>query len=222
MTEKEIKYRTLRWGPCVVQYTIDEEFKKILLEEANKSNVSYGHRLAGHLKKEVKMDSSRLTKYFDEVFHVYNHALSMWLGKTQNLQYILTDLWCNFQKANEFNPPHNHGGLLSFVIYLKVPKEIKDECIEHEKVKKSAGPGSIGFFMGDSDKKNSVTNNSFFPQEGEMFIFPAWLKHWVFPYKSDVTRISVSGNIVDSLELKYMSEKGVKSAIKDIEGKRKK
>ncbi len=177
--KKEVQYRTLRWGPCVVQYTIDEEFRKILLEEAKKSHVSYGHRLAGHLKKEVKMDSSRLTKYFDEVFHVYNHALSMWLGKTQNLQYILTDLWCNFQKANEFNPPHNHGGLLSFVI----------------------------------------TNNSFFPQEGEMFIFPAWLKHWVFPYKSDVTRISVSGNIVDSLELKYMSQDGVKSAIKDIESK---
>ncbi len=73
--------------------------------------------------------------------------------------------------------------------------------------------------MGDSDKKNSITNNSFFPQEGEMFIFPAWLKHWVFPYKSDVTRISVSGNIVNSLELKYMTEKCVKSAIKDIESK---
>jgi len=223
MTKKEVQYRTLRWGPCVVQYTIDEKFRKILLEEANKSSISYGHRLAGHLKKEVKMDSSRLTKYFDEVFHVYNHALSMWLGKpTENLQYILTDLWCNFQKANEFNPPHNHGGLLSFVIYLKVPKEIKDECIEHEKVKKSAGPGCIGFFMGDSEKKNSVSNNSFFPQEGEMFIFPAWLKHWVYPYKSDATRISVSGNIVDSLELKYMSEKGIKNSIEDIEGKRKK
>ena len=217
--KKEVQYRTLRWGPCVVQYTVDEEFRKILLEEANKSNVSYGHRLAGHIKKEVKMDSSRLTKYFDEVFHVYNHALGMWLGKTENLQFILTDLWCNFQKANEFNPPHNHGGLLSFVIYLKVPKEIKEECIKHEKVKKSAGPGCIGFFMGDSDKKNSITNNSFFPQEGEMFIFPAWLKHWVFPYKSNATRISVSGNIVDSLELKYMSKEGVKSAIEDIERK---
>ena len=76
--------------------------------------------------------------------------------------------------------------------------------------------------MGDADKKNTITNNSFFPEEGEMFIFPAWLKHWVYPYKSDATRISVSGNIVDSLELKYMSEKGITGAVKDIEEKNKK
>ena len=34
-----------------------------------------------------------------------------------------------------------------------------------------------------------------------MFIFPAWLKHWVAPFKSDVTRISVSGNVHDSAPL---------------------
>ena len=33
------------------------------------------------------------------------------------------------------------------------------------------------------------------------FIFPAWLKHWVAPYKSDCVRISVSGNIHDSAPL---------------------
>jgi hypothetical protein len=39
------------------------------------------------------------------------------------------------------------------------------------------------------------------PEENDMFIFPAWLKHWVAPYKSDVTRISVSGNVHDSAPL---------------------
>jgi hypothetical protein len=48
-----------------------------------------------------------------------------------------------------------------------------------------------------------------------MFIFPAWLKHYVAPYKSDVTRISVSGNVHDSAPLnnitnfapKYLEDK---------------
>ena len=75
--------------------------------------------------------------------------------------------------------------------------------------------------MGDGDKKNSITNNSFFPQEGDMFIFPAWLKHWVYPYKSNVVRISVSGYVVNSFEIKYFSEEGIKHAIKDIEKKHK-
>ena len=216
---KEIQYRTLRWGPCVVQFKVSDEVRNQLLSEAKKSNTSYGNRLAGHLSKEVKLDSNNYKSFFNEIFTIYNHALGQWLGKTDNLQYIVSDLWCNFQKANEFNPPHNHGGLLSFVIYLKVPKEIKEECIKHQETKSSAGPGSISFFMGDSDKKNSLTNNSFFPEEGDMFIFPAWLKHWVYPYRSDATRVSVSGNIVDSLDLKYMSQEGIQSAIKDIEEK---
>lgn len=31
-------------------------------------------------------------------------------------------------KANEFNPPHDHSGDLSFVLYPSVPQEIIDEC----------------------------------------------------------------------------------------------
>jgi hypothetical protein len=39
------------------------------------------------------------------------------------------------------------------------------------------------------------------PKEGDMFIFPAWMKHYVAPFYSDVTRISVSGNVADSVQL---------------------
>ena len=217
--KKEISYRTLRWGPCVIQFKISDNIKNELLAEAEKSTTSYGHRLAGHLSKEVKLDSNKYKNFFNEVFTIYNHALNNWTGKGKNLRYIVSDLWCNFQRANEFNPPHNHGGLLSFVIYLKVPKDIKEECLKHQETKSSAGPGSISFFMGDADKKNTITNNSFFPEDNDMFVFPAWLKHWVYPYKSDAVRVSVSGNIVDSLELNYMSEKGFEHAISDIEKK---
>ena len=214
---REIQYRTLRWGPCVVQFKIPNDIKDKLLAESEKSTESYGHRLAGHLGKEVKLNSNNYKSFFNEIFMIYNHALNSWVGGTKNLQYIVSDLWCNFQRANEFNPPHNHGGVLSFVIYLKVPKDIKEECLKHQESKSSAGPGSISFFMGDADKKNSITTNSFFPEEGEMFVFPAWLKLCVYPYKSDVVRVSVSGNIVDNIELKYMSKKGILNAVADIE-----
>ena len=50
-------------------------------------------------------------------------------------------------------------------------------------------------------QKQGETYQSFFPEEGDIFIFPAWLKHWVAPFKSDVTRISVSGNVHDSAPL---------------------
>ena len=42
MKEKEITYRTLRWGPCVIQFKVSDEFKNSLLSEAKKSTTSYG------------------------------------------------------------------------------------------------------------------------------------------------------------------------------------
>ena len=83
--------------------------------------------------------------------------------------------------------------------------------------KKNLNDQILEFNYPYADKKNSITTNSFFPEEGEMFVFPAWLKHWVYPYKSDVVRVSVSGNIVDNIELKYMSKKGILNAVADIE-----
>ena len=41
----------------------------------------------------------------------------------------------------------------------------------------------------------------YFPKVGDMFIFPAWLKHWGRPFSSDCVRVSVSGNGHDSAPL---------------------
>ena len=65
-----------------------------------------------------------------------------------------------------------------------------------QKFSKSCGPGGIQFVYGEG-MRDAVNFVSHFPKELEMFIFPAWLKHWVCPFKSDCTRISVSGNVYD-------------------------
>ncbi len=33
----------------------------------------------------------------------------------------LLNFWVNSQRQMEFNPCHNHGGVLSFVIWMKIP-----------------------------------------------------------------------------------------------------
>ena len=217
--KKEISYQILRWGPCVISFKAEKEFVDKLLDEAKGSQESYGDRLAGHLKKEVKLNATNYKKYFDQMFAVYEHALQGWNQKKGFSQCVVSDLWCNFQKANEFNPPHDHTGTLSFVIYLKVPEIMRTECEAHQKVKTGAGPGCISFFLADSDQKNSVTQNSFLPMAGDCFIFPAWLKHWVYPFRSDCTRISVSGNVVDHIPLNLMSQTGIQSALEDVRKK---
>jgi len=217
--KKEISYQVLKWGPCVITFKAEKEFIDKLLDEAKGSQESHGNRLAGHLKKEVKLDARNHKEYFEAMFTVYDHALQGWTRKKGVSHRVVSDLWCNFQKANEFNPPHDHTGTLSFVIYLKAPEIMRTECEAHQKVKTGAGPGCISFFLADSDPKNSITQHSFLPMTGDCFIFPAWLKHWVYPFKSDCTRVSVSGNVVDNIPLNLMSNEGIQSALEDVRKK---
>jgi hypothetical protein len=100
--------------------------------------------------------------------------------------------------------PHSHGGTLSFAIFLDVPMKLRVENQEYKG--KSAGPGGLTFLYGDNDD-HCISYHSIFPAAGDMFIFPAWLKHWVYPFKSDVTRISVSGNVIDKVELNKLKSK---------------
>jgi len=112
------------------------------------------------------------------------------------LLWKVENLWINFQKQFENNPPHTHTGDLSFVIYLQVPKELVEENKLHiqNHTQNNEGPGNIVFVYGEElfMNINCVTK---FPKRGEIIIFPAWLNHHVLSFKSDVERISVSGNI---------------------------
>ena len=100
--------------------------------------------------------------------------------------------WINYMKSNDFNPPHAHSGDLSFVIYPAMPKELIKENTDYKG--SAVGPGGIAWFYGEGNYQfiDSVT---MMPKTGDIFIFPASLKHWVFPFRSKVERISVSGNI---------------------------
>ena len=36
-------------------------------------------------------------------------------------EFELKSIWVNYQKQHEFNPPHHHNGLFSFVVFMKIP-----------------------------------------------------------------------------------------------------
>ena len=61
----------------------------------------------------------------------------------------------------------------------------------------TAKPGQLIFNYGENSKSRQWASIGHFitPKTGDMYIFPAQQQHWVAPYKTDVTRISVSGNL---------------------------
>jgi len=200
----EVKYQVLQWGPCIVHLKISEEFQQKLLkgaEEARKQKKDFRSNLAGIIKEEYSYENR--ADYVDEIAQfltVYDEAYQKFKNEKYKVkpEYLLNALWVNFMKKNEYNPPHDHSDYLSFVIFLKVPEEIKKE--QEDFVGNSAGPGSLSFLYGDGNRQ-SITYQSVKPDERDIFIFPAWIKHYVAPFYSNVTRISVSGNISNSVLL---------------------
>ena len=127
MTEKEkgpmIEINTYNWGPCVIKLKIQDNFKKILIEEALKNEKDFSSRLAGQIKKETGYsDESRdkIIPYISPYLGIYDEAYQRYKMEKYNKkpQYVLSALWANYQRQYEFNPPHDHDGKLSFVIYL--------------------------------------------------------------------------------------------------------
>jgi len=188
------KFDVYTYGPCITVFQVDDDLRKRLLDEGNKSrekNLDFRNELAGNIESEFYYENydwfvSDFAKYVD----YYSQSLVTHLRGQAITSWRLDKLWINYMKANEYNPPHSHNGDLSFVIYLDVPKEIEQEKNEHT----HAGAGVIAFDFGQQ-MPLSIARIAYSPSTSDAIIFPSWLKHHVHSFKSPVERISVSGNI---------------------------
>ena len=120
--------------------------------------------------------------------------------------YCLGRWWVNYQKQNEFNPVHNHGGVYSFVIWMKIPYDSEKQ--NQKDIARNSNTPSIGDFqflysnmLGETDNYNYPMNPD---REGTLLFFPSQLLHQVYPfYDCDEERISVSGNIMSDTSRKF-------------------
>jgi len=113
--------------------------------------------------------------------------------------YVMDKLWVNFQKQHEFNPMHNHSGVYSFVVFMKIPYDWKEQH-EIPFVKNSNAPKASDFEFVYTDIMGNVTGYTYSldsSSEGTMLFFPAEMNHQVYPfYNCEEERITISGNIV--------------------------
>jgi len=195
---RTIEYGNIPFGPYVMRTKVPEDIRKRLLKDAKKQLASYHKKLAGHLHTQLRYDEDT-TKWFYQqstpIWQAYREGWSKWAGlQNYGCELNAHDLWVNFMKPGDFNPVHTHGGDYSFVIFLDVPKILEKEANEFEGT--SSPPGCIMFeFTQQAKPKWALTGQSYRVKTGDMIIFPALLQHWVVPFKSKCTRISVSGNL---------------------------
>jgi len=196
----KIDYTYFNWGPFLMHTFVSDEIVKGLLERGERLTKDYRHTLAGNLEKELQYEIDDRQWFMDvgfrKILQSYKQGWEKYhaIKKTSDVKLGLEKLWINYMKKGDYNPPHIHTGDLSFVIYLQMPNELIEE--NKNFIGKSAGPGAITFQYGEAQRPFWSTNTQIvLPQKGSCYIFPALLNHHVAPFKSDITRISVSGNV---------------------------
>ena len=198
---KHGNYKYLQFGPVLAGTNVDSNLVKELLKRGEKTTKSNVHDLAGHIETENEFevdDYEWFVENFKQYFIPYFKKLqvgnnpSYYYGMKPFNRMLLNKMWINYMKCNEFNPPHTHSGSFSFVLYLDVPNGIKKEIANYKGT--DSGPGTVSFYHGE-DQKGIINAHRIRPIDGDLWIFPAVLKDMVAPFRSDVTRISVSGNI---------------------------
>lgn len=179
--------------------------KEILLKIKDDNPVAHNEQLAGAIKEEYTVDPSKvpeLLHYLDEMYATYSNHFDKIPSVVKGISFDadtkteLGTLWVNFQKKHEFNPIHHHDGLISFVIWIKIPFDITKEQALYNR-------GTVNVTSQFQFVYPGLTNDivlKSFPVEkeweGTVLMFPASLNHCVYPfYTSDDYRISMSGNL---------------------------
>ena len=182
----------------------DEEMKRLWKYIDNRGE-SVKDTLAGHVHESnslIDEDGWFFKNTLLQLIYMYSGEFDNVGDKlpTPNKHpYFLSRMWVNYQKQCEYNPLHDHTGVYSFVIWMKIPTKQEEQ-------------DKISFSSEANTKKNStfqILYNNILGQpttityymnpecEGTMFFFPSQLQHQVYPfYNCDEDRISISGNIL--------------------------
>jgi len=229
LKEKEMKWY-VPFGPIIVEAVISDELHNILITRGDqirdgthpnpaitKDANDYRDRLAGNLSEEysyegafTENEDSIITKELEFLARKFLECAQK-AGKISNAKKLADSwmnlsmkkpLWVNYMKSGEWNPAHNHTGDISCVTYLRVPKEIEEENKKQEHTKKSNTPsaGRIEWQFGNVGMKFSSGGFIRAPEEKKIYFFPASLSHLVYPFKSNVERVSVSCNFSCNLD----------------------
>jgi len=185
-------YNFFYWGPLLFKIKLRPDDLKECAKLCSKKASLVNNTLAGVIKHEHYVSTREYYKAIDPYLNSFRHSYRQWYKKPLTATIQVTMAWVNFMVAGEFNPPHIHNDCdFSSVLFVKIPEKLKEE--KKKFTGNGGGPGSLSFTYGET-QPHSINHMYFFPQEGDLFIFPATLTHFVAPFMSEGERISMSAN----------------------------
>ena len=184
------------FGPKIAKLKFSNRLIKLINNEVDQTlkkkklikKLDYSKKLVGQVKQEFQLPKSFVKKYLEksisnEVKKYINKALGKKIKKIS-----IKNFWIVRQFNNEYNPVHYHDGHISGVGYLKIPKFISNNK------KKAKTDGTIDFINGNKMfLSDSIYNHQ--PKVGDVILFPNYLMHTAYPFKTNGERRSFSFNL---------------------------
>ena len=180
------------WGPLLFKAELRSKDLKECAKLCSKNSSFVNEKLAGVIEHEHYVSSANFSKIIEPYLNTFGQCYNQWYGVPLKKDIIITSAWVNFMSPGEFNPPHTHTGCdFSSVFFIKMPEQIREENKKFKGV--GIGPGSLSFSYGES-QPYSLCTKQFLPKEGDFFMFPSTLVHFVYPFMSKEERITISAN----------------------------
>lgn len=203
MRGKEADYPNHGW----IKTKLDDEHINFLWDAISEKKEGLKNNLAGNISGSYSIEDKDHF-FFNEVLYQHIEAYQQLYGGHPIREYAYGDFklqlgkfWVNYQNQHEFNPYHHHGGVYSFVVWMKIPTDWRDQNKLQflDGVKEEDKKASI-FEFEYTDILGNIRNYGYRldpSYEGTMLFFPSSLRHCVYPYyECSEDRITVSGNIV--------------------------
>jgi len=187
------------FGPSIARVKIPNDLiqilnshvDKIISDEKKTKDLDLGSTLEGSVTQELKLENDFITS---SGYHKFlSDSVYTWIKLSENKEIKKFDLinsWIVRQFQNEYNPIHYHGGHVSGVGYLKLPKSLG----KSPQNKKNNFNGKLDLVHGS---RQFLSESSFVvtPEIGYFYFFPHYLMHTVYPFNgSQDERRSVSFN----------------------------
>tara|TARA_Y100000590_G_scaffold255860_1_gene287349 strand:- start:2437 stop:3078 length:642 start_codon:yes stop_codon:yes gene_type:complete len=207
MIEKNNRKLFRPFGPTIGKTSIPEDIvnkintyvDNLAMDEAKSKEQDAGANLAGNVSQEFDLDSKFATECGWTEF--LSKECAYWIRESTGKKikkFSLIGTWIVRQFQNEYNPLHYHGGHISGVGYLKVPKSFG---ATFQKSKKNNNNGQINLVHGS----RQFLSDCLFkiePKVGNFYFFPNYLLHTVYPFYNETEeRRSISFNALIDEEI---------------------
>ena len=181
------------FGPTLLKAILPDDVISDLNKDCDdiankkKEKRDWSDQLAGRVKEEYHISEDTIKKISSVFYSISSRYLfpsdEEYTKNKDTFKIGIASGWYVRSYEGDFNPAHYHTGCqISCLGYLKLPDDIEEYWKEEDKDHNPFG-GYTDFRYGTIGL-NCPNNMKIKPKVGEMYMFPNWLDHMVYPFKS--------------------------------------